>query len=64
MKIAIDWDLCQGHGVCEMEAPEVFGIDADGNMFVRDPSPPGSLREAVETAAQYCPQQAIRIEDP
>ena len=24
MKIAVDFDLCRGHGECEGEAPEVF----------------------------------------
>ena len=25
MRIEVDLDLCQGHGMCELEAPEVRG---------------------------------------
>jgi len=24
--VVVDYDLCQGHGVCESEAPEVFSV--------------------------------------
>ena len=24
MRVEVDLDLCQGHGMCELEAPEVF----------------------------------------
>ena len=26
MRIEADLDLCQGHAVCEMEAPDVFAV--------------------------------------
>ena len=26
MRIRVDRDLCQGHGVCESEAPTVFAV--------------------------------------
>lgn len=61
MKIQIDWDFCQGHAVCEGEAPEVFSVDDDGQLTVLQTEPSEELREAVEAAATYCPTQAIRI---
>ena len=27
MRIVVDLDLCQGHGVCESEAPSVFVVE-------------------------------------
>ena len=62
MKIAVDFDLCRGHGECEGEAPRVFEVDGDGNMKVLQETPPEELREKVERAAKYCPTMAIKIE--
>ncbi|GAB92691.1 ferredoxin, partial [Gordonia rhizosphera] len=29
MRVEVDLDICQGHGMCEMEAPEVFETQQD-----------------------------------
>jgi len=63
VKIFVDRDLCQGHGVCESEAPEVFSVSKDGVLTVLDASPPGSLRPKVDLAVSYCPTHALRIEE-
>ncbi len=61
MKIVIDFDLCQGHAVCMGEAPDVFRVDEDGVLTVLNAAPDEALREAVETAAKYCPNQSITV---
>lgn len=62
MRIEVDLGLCQGHGVCESEAPAVFVVSKETNVVeVLDPSPPDDLRTEVETAAKYCPTGAIKI---
>ena len=63
MKIVIDWDLCQGHGVCEGEAESVFKVDEEGNLTVLMEEPPESLSGEVEQAVLYCPQRAITLVD-
>lgn len=63
MKISVDRDLCQGHGVCESEAPEVFSVSKDGVLTVLDETPPESQRAAVELAVKYCPTHALSIEE-
>ena len=63
MRIVIDLDFCQGHGVCMGEAPEVFEVGDDNKVKLIDPTPPDGLREKVELAAQYCPTSAIKVED-
>ena len=63
MRIVIDRDLCQGHGVCESEAPLVFSVSKGGELTVLDPSPPPDLRPAVEQAVAFCPTQALKIEE-
>ena len=63
----MDRDLCQGHGVCEREAPEVFSVSKDGVLTVLDEPPPATpTRTAVEAAVKYCPTHALSIveDDP
>ncbi|HLX87477.1 MAG TPA: ferredoxin [Acidimicrobiales bacterium] len=63
MKVVVDRDLCQGHGVCESEAPEVFSVSKQGVLTIVDESPPESGRAQVETAVSFCPTRALRIEE-
>ena len=57
----MDRDLCQGHGVCESEAPTVFSVSKDGVLTVLQESPPETERRAVEAAITYCPTHALTI---
>jgi sterol 14-demethylase len=61
VRIVVDRDLCQGHGVCETEAPEVFDTPKQGQVNVLDDTPPEELRRKVETAVKYCPTHALKI---
>jgi ferredoxin len=63
MRIEVDLDLCQGHAMCELEAPDVFSVPRKGKVAVADPAPPASLRAAVEAAVRYCPTQALKLLD-
>ncbi len=63
MRIEADLDLCQGHAMCEMEAPGVFSVPRKGKVTVLDPAPPDSERAAVEAAIRYCPTQALKLLD-
>jgi len=61
MRIEVDMDLCQGHAMCELEAPGVFSVPRKGQVTVLDPVPPESERTAVEAAVRYCPTQALKL---
>lgn len=63
MKVVVDRDLCQGHGVCESEAPEVFSVSKQGVLTIVQESPPTSLRVQIEQAVRFCPTAALRIEE-
>ncbi len=63
MKVVVDRDLCQGHGVCESEAPAVFKVSKNGVLEILDESPPEALRAQVEAAVTFCPTHALRIEE-
>jgi sterol 14-demethylase len=62
MKVTIDFDLCQGHGVCMGEAPEVFQVNDDGEVTILQEHPEASLEKKVRNAARFCPTGAITIE--
>lgn len=62
MKVIVDWDLCQGHGNCTGDAPEVFRLDDSGNLEILIEQPGEELRPKLELAVRYCPTGAIRIE--
>ncbi|MEE2060609.1 ferredoxin [Rhodococcus artemisiae] len=61
MKIEVDLDLCQGHAMCEMEAPGVFRVPKHGTVEVLVDEIPEDLRDDVEAAVRYCPTRALRL---
>jgi sterol 14-demethylase len=63
MRIRVDRDLCQGHAVCEGEAPEVFEVPKTGRVEVLDETPPEERRARVEAAVKFCPTHALSIEE-
>ena len=65
-RICVDTDLCQGHSVCVSEAPALFRVTDQGQLY--DTVEP-IVREIgedqlamAERAAQFCPNGVIRIE--
>ena len=63
MRVVVDRDLCQGHGVCESEAPSIFSVSKQGELTIVDPPPPAEQRTQVEQAVVFCPTGALRIEE-
>jgi len=64
VRVIVDRDLCQGHAVCEEEAPELFRVPKGaGTVEVLLPEPPEALRAKLQAAVKYCPTRALRIED-
>ena len=61
MRIVVDRDLCQGHGVCEAEAPELFSVSKKGELTVLVDTPAEAQRGALEAAVKYCPTHALSI---
>jgi len=63
VKVIVDRDRCQGHGVCESEVPEVFSVSKQGVLDILDDTPPQALRGQLEQAVRFCPTGALRIEE-
>lgn len=57
----IDWDKCEGNGVCARVAPEIFTVDDQGNSDVILEEVPENLRAKALLAQRQCPTQAISV---
>ncbi|HEX3593759.1 MAG TPA: ferredoxin [Polyangiaceae bacterium] len=62
MKIIVDFDICQSHGLCTEAAPELFEIRDDGFLYILNEEPPEALRSKVDLAIRECPTGAIKVE--
>lgn len=67
MRVEIDLDLCQGHGICAEEAPDVFRVverpGAYDHVELIMESPAEEARGRIEAAVRYCPNRVLRIVD-
>jgi ferredoxin len=63
VKVVVDRQLCEGHGLCTLEAPEVFVLDDDGSLVVLGEEWPEAMRADLVSAAMSCPTRAITIVD-
>lgn len=61
--IDVDRDRCEGHGLCEATAPEVYRLDDDGVVeLVVDHIAPELLAKS-EAGARICPVAALRVHE-
>lgn len=64
MRVVADTSICQGHQLCQGEAPDVFGFDEAADVVtVLNESPDESRRSDVQQAVKYCPAFALSLED-
>lgn len=63
MLVRIDPDVCQGHTLCAMAAPDIFHLDdEDGHAYVVSSDVPPEQEELVRKAVATCPEGAISID--
>jgi ferredoxin len=62
-RIEVDLDLCQGHAMCELEAPDYFRVPKRGKVEIIDPEPSEDARDEVERAVDMCPTHALLIKE-
>ena len=63
MKVVVDQNRCDFHGLCVETAPEVFEIGGDGALRVLNETPPEGVRAKVDKAVRECPTGATSIEE-
>jgi ferredoxin len=63
VRVSVDRDLCQGHAMCELEAPDYFKVPKRGQVEILKNTAPEEDRAEVERAVWACPTQALSIKD-
>ncbi|MER6975845.1 ferredoxin [Streptomyces carpinensis] len=63
MRIRADLAKCQGHGLCRMSAPDVYGVtDDEGQVIVEfEGDVPAELEDAAALGVESCPELALEI---
>lgn len=65
--VKVDLDLCQGHGVCQAEAADVFQLQETDAPYPQSivliENPDEIHREQVLRAARFCPNSAITVSE-
>lgn len=60
MKVRVNPEICQGHTLCAMTAPDLFDLrDEDGHGYAISEDVPPGKEELAEEAIRSCPEQAI-----
>lgn len=64
MRISVDYERCEGHGICAVSAPDVFSLDDDGlvRYAYQGQDVPDSVTSDAQFAANTCPVAALRPE--
>jgi ferredoxin len=63
MRVAVDSELCMGHGQCYAYAPVVYEPDDEGYCVVRRHHVEGAERDQAVAGAQACPESAITVSE-
>ena len=63
VKVTIDKELCRGHHMCTLGAPDIFivGDDDEGRAEVTSEEQPDERLADILKAVESCPEQAIRV---
>ncbi len=58
-KIAVDRTVCDGFGNCVVAAEDIFGLDDEGLVILKQEEVGPERREALRRAVYDCPTSAI-----
>lgn len=62
MRVTLDRDRCEGHGLCVDVAPELFSFDDADEIVIHHPEVPEGHAEKAATAVRVCPVAALAAE--
>lgn len=54
---------CEGHGLCETAAPQLYRLSELGHVEVLVSALPAELVPLAEAGARLCPVNALRVVD-
>ncbi len=61
MDISVDLAACEGHGLCQQVAPEVYELDDEGYVHLRVDTITPELEAAAAAGARVCPVAALKV---
>jgi ferredoxin len=62
-RVTVDRQRCVGSGTCEMLAPDLFEVSADGIVAMLRPDLGSDDVDPAEEAVRACPTQALDLVD-
>jgi ferredoxin len=63
VRVSVDRELCEAHGVCMSVEPTVFDLGDDDLLVILEETPPEEKRSALEQAVIRCPRQALSLQE-
>lgn len=62
MRIELDRNVCQGHGVCQMNAPHLFTLSDEDGLAIQPENPiPPEYQDEGRMAVINCPERALTL---
>ncbi len=58
-QIIVDRGECEANAVCEGILPEIFQVNDDDELQIRNEHPPADLLDKVQEAVDMCPKRAL-----
>lgn len=63
MRVKVDYEICQGCGICETIAPLVFRLQSEPYAVALVKVVPPDQESSAREATDACPEQAILLND-
>ncbi|ULR51525.1 ferredoxin [Streptomyces deccanensis] len=65
MRVTVDRERCEGHGVCEAVAPALFQLDDQGDLIflAEGRDVPADQHEPAVQSVLTCPVAALQMEN-
>ncbi|WP_228000478.1 ferredoxin [Nocardia australiensis] len=60
MKLILDQNRCEGHGLCAEAAPHLMHLDDHGELILDGAEVSSSAVTAAEAAVRVCPVAALK----
>ncbi|NYI44476.1 ferredoxin [Nocardioides aromaticivorans] len=62
MRIHVEYDRCEGHGLCAEQAPQLFSLDDDAELtyHAEGSDVPADQQAPARAAIASCPVAALR----
>lgn len=63
MRVNVNLPACEGHGLCTQVAPDVYELDDEGYVRLRQDPVPEALAASAAAGARVCPVTALSLQD-